>query len=53
LTISGGLAHFPWQARTAHELIKAADQALLRAKEAGKNRFWVTGEGAGPAPISS
>ncbi|HKQ50128.1 MAG TPA: GGDEF domain-containing protein [Phycisphaerae bacterium] len=50
LTISGGLAHFPWQARTAHELIKAADQALLRAKEAGKNRFWVTGEGAGPGP---
>ncbi len=46
LTISGGLAHFPWQARTAMELIKAADQALLQAKEAGKNRFWVTGEGA-------
>jgi diguanylate cyclase (GGDEF)-like protein len=46
LTISGGLAHFPWQARTALELIKAADQALLQAKQAGKNRFWVTGEGA-------
>jgi diguanylate cyclase (GGDEF)-like protein len=53
LTISGGLAHFPWQARTAYELIKAADQALLRAKEAGKNRFWVTGEGASPTlPVS-
>ncbi len=46
LTISGGLAHFPWQARTALELIKASDEALMHAKEAGKNRFWITGEGA-------
>lgn len=45
LTISGGLAHFPWQARTPLELIEAADQALLKAKLAGKSRFWVVGEG--------
>ena len=45
LTISGGLAHYPWQASTSLELIEAADHALLRAKEAGKNRFWVVGDG--------
>lgn len=45
LTISGGLAHFPWQASGAIELIEAADHALLQAKEAGKNRFWVIGDG--------
>jgi two-component system cell cycle response regulator len=44
LTISGGLAHFPWQARTAAELLEAADRALLRAKEAGKNRFYILGD---------
>jgi diguanylate cyclase (GGDEF)-like protein len=46
LTISGGLAHFPYQATQAEPLIAAADQALMKAKEAGKNRFWVTGAGA-------
>lgn len=45
LTISGGLAQFPWQARTSEELIRAADQALLQAKLAGKNRFFLIGEG--------
>ncbi len=45
LTISGGLAHYPWQASTPLELIAAADKALLHAKEAGKNRFWVIGSG--------
>lgn len=45
LTISGGIAHYPWDARTPTELIEAADQALLQAKEAGKNRFWVIGGG--------
>jgi diguanylate cyclase (GGDEF)-like protein len=45
LTISGGIAHYPWQARTSEELISAADQALLQAKRAGKNRFWLIGAG--------
>jgi len=45
LTISGGLAHFPWQARTPEELLSAADQALLHAKTAGKNRFHLVGQG--------
>ena len=45
LTISGGLAQFPWQARSGEELIAAADKALLQAKGAGKNRFWLVGSG--------
>ncbi|MFH1418793.1 MAG: GGDEF domain-containing protein [Planctomycetota bacterium] len=43
LTISGGIAHFPRDAHDATELIEAADRALFRAKDAGKNRFWVIG----------
>jgi len=45
LTISGGIAHYPYQARTSAAILEAADQALLQAKEAGKNRFWVIGGG--------
>ncbi len=45
LTISGGLAHYPWDAHTGIELIEAADRALLQAKDAGKNRFWIIGGG--------
>ncbi len=45
LTISGGLAQYPWQAKTGLELLEAADQALFQAKEAGKNRFRIIGTG--------
>lgn len=45
LTISGGLAHYPWQANNSMDLIEAADRALLQAKEAGKDRFWIVGSG--------
>jgi len=43
LTISGGLASFPWDARTPEELIRKADQALLSAKRLGKNRIFLVG----------
>jgi len=50
LTISGGLATYPWDASTATELLARADEALLAAKRAGKNRIFLIGEGASPPP---
>jgi diguanylate cyclase (GGDEF)-like protein len=38
LTISVGVATFPIEASDADGLVKAADQALYRAKEGGRNR---------------
>jgi diguanylate cyclase (GGDEF)-like protein len=43
ITISGGLATFPWNARDAESLIEQADQAMLRAKRDGKNRIYLVG----------
>ncbi len=43
LTISGGLATFPWDAQTRDDLIHKADQALIQAKQAGKNRVFTVG----------
>jgi len=37
LTISGGLATFPWDAMTATDLIEHADQLAMRSKQLGKN----------------
>lgn len=37
LTISGGLASFPWDARTPSELLERADAMLLQSKRQGKN----------------
>lgn len=39
LTISGGLAAFPFNASHADGLLKCADQALYRAKGSGKNNI--------------
>ncbi len=44
LTISGGLATYPWNATTRDDLIQRADEALLNAKRAGKNRIFLVGE---------
>ena len=46
LTISGGLATFPWDGATVEGLITKADEALLAAKRAGKNRIFLVGEQA-------
>ncbi len=47
LTVSGGLASFPWDGGDVDSLLKKADEALLMAKRAGKNRVIVVGEGGG------
>lgn len=44
LTISGGLATYPWDATDAASLLARADEALLAAKRAGKNRILLIGE---------
>lgn len=43
VTISGGLATYPWDATTVESLISRADEALLSAKRAGKNRVVAVG----------
>lgn len=43
LTISGGLATYPWNADRAEALLKRADEALLAAKRAGKNCIFLIG----------
>lgn len=49
VTISGGLACFPWHGHDATTLLKAADDALLEAKRTGKNRIRLAGSGGEPA----
>ena len=44
ITASFGVAVFPDHARTPGELLRAADQALYRAKDSGRNRVMVFGE---------
>lgn len=41
LTISGGVASYPYDGRTTSELISAADEALYRAKRDGRNKVVV------------
>lgn len=59
LTISGGLATYPWDGRTAEELLARADELALQGKRAGKNTIVFgpgaaqvcgTGDGTPPAP---
>jgi GGDEF domain-containing protein len=46
LTISGGLATFPTDAKTPEELFEKADMAMLEAKRSGKNRLYLVGQPA-------
>ncbi|HUO08804.1 MAG TPA: GGDEF domain-containing protein [Phycisphaerae bacterium] len=48
VSISGGLATFPWDADTLESLMARADQALLRAKAAGKNAILLHGADCPP-----
>jgi len=43
LTISGGLATFPWSGHTVENLMARADEALLIAKTSGKNTIRLIG----------
>lgn len=45
LTISGGLASFPWDGRTPEDLLAKADEMALQSKRQGKNAITL-GEGA-------
>ncbi len=53
ITVSIGVSTYPVDALDGHALVRAADQALYKAKGAGKNRIEVapdkTGEADGPA----
>jgi len=44
LTISGGLATYPWDGHNCRELLRHADGALRQAKLAGKNVIRVVGQ---------
>lgn len=44
LTISGGLASFPNDGSSINELYQQADEALLEAKQSGKNRIYLVGQ---------
>ncbi len=43
LTISGGLASYPYDGDTVEQLFEKADEALLEAKRSGKNRVYLVG----------
>lgn len=45
LTISGGLATFPWDGATPEELLRKADQLAMESKRAGKNGITLGGLG--------
>ncbi len=56
LSISGGVASFPYHGRSIQEVIRLADAALYAAKESGRNRIVIhqadlSMAGADPGPV--
>ncbi len=47
LTISGGLATFPWDGKTCRELLRQADKGLQAAKASGKSAIHLVGQDEG------
>jgi GGDEF domain-containing protein len=45
LSISGGLATFPWDASNLEQIMAVADGELMRAKSMGKNAIVLAGPG--------
>ena len=45
LTISGGLATYPWDGQDCRELLRCADAGLREAKTSGKNAIHLVGRG--------
>jgi diguanylate cyclase (GGDEF)-like protein len=43
ITLSGGLATYPWDGGNGEELLQQADNALYRAKRDGRNRVYLCG----------
>jgi diguanylate cyclase (GGDEF)-like protein len=41
VTLSGGIAAYPWDGATAQELLQRADEALYAAKRSGRNRIQI------------
>jgi len=46
VSLSGGVATFPWDAQSPEELLREADNALYAAKRAGRNRIYFAGDDA-------
>lgn len=50
VTVSAGLATFPWDGDDMERLLEQADQAMLEAKRDGKNRIYLIGSEPGEKP---
>ncbi len=53
VTLSVGIAILPEHGETAEAVLRAADEALLRCKQAGRNRIVVSSEGAPAARLEA
>jgi diguanylate cyclase (GGDEF)-like protein len=46
ISLSGGVATFPWDAQSPEDLLREADNALYAAKRGGRNRIYFAGDDA-------